>query len=839
MNNESETSPPDSDDPTIALPGGVRNPIPAAAHVPGYTLLRQIGSGGMGVVYEAEQARPRRRVAIKIVRGGPAADELSLRLFQREADTLARLRHPDIAALYEVGRTDGGQHFLTMELVLGPTLGTYLKEKNAEGPPSAGQQRLRLEMFRNVCATVHYAHLRGVIHRDLKPSNMIVIEESTTAVSSTFRLDGIPRVIILDFGLARMVDAEADLLGHGQLSQTGVIQGTLAFMSPEQAVGNRDLVDLRSDVYSLGVILYEMLTGARPYDVEGISFLEAIHIVCEQPPRPLARTWPGGGRPDPDLETIVAKALSKDPVERYESAAALGEDIERYLTSQPILARPPSTMYQLRKLIARRKGPFAAAALVILLIAFAAVGMSALYLQSERNLARAVIAEQTARAEAVTARRTADFLVDLFDGSSPERARGETITAREVLDTGAKRIEGELAGEPLMQARLMTTIGRVYRKLALYDESLELIDGGLKLRREHLPAGDPALGVSLVEQALTLEDLGRLPEAESAYRAAIAALQSATPRDTTGLIRAMGHLGVLLSETGRLAPAAAMTDSALALHDARNTRDDLVAVQLLIQVAAVRMNADDLKTARVLLDRALALSQGTGHEDSPATANVLINIGHLLGREKKLDQAEVVYRRALAIREKFYGGGHPLVAQMTANIGMNLAEQGRLLEARPFLEQSLGIMESILGKEHPNIGRELTNLGLLNLQLGEADRAVDLLERARTIRERTLGPNDPSLGLTLYHLADARLARGEPATARQLIERVIQIDTRVYGADHPAVADDLESLVTILKRMGDEPGARAAENRMNEIRAAAAAAAAKDSLAESTAPSGG
>jgi serine/threonine protein kinase/Tfp pilus assembly protein PilF len=790
--------------------------------VPGYTLLAKLGAGGMGVVYLAEQERPRRRVALKIVRGGPAADDLSVRLFQREADTLARLRHPQIAALYEVGRTAAGQHYLTMELVSGPTLGEWLRARSADGAPAPAERRLRLAMFRDVCDAVHYAHQRGVIHRDLKPSNLIVRDEPDAASSG--RDAATPRVVILDFGLARIVDADADAEGHSLLSRTGEVRGTLAYMSPEQAMGDRDRIDVRSDVYSLGVILFETLTGERPYDLSGVSVMQALRAICEQPPRSLAKAWPGHDRPDPDLETIVSKALSKDPADRYGSAAALGEEIERHLTSQPILARPPSTMYQLRKLIARRKAPFAIAAALLLLIVAAAIGMGALYVRADRNLARAVRAERSARAEATTAQRTADFLVELFDGSSPDRSRGERLTAREVLDVGARRIERELAGEPLMQARLMTTIGEVYRKLALYEESLVQIERGLALRRENLPPDDAAIGASLNARAMSLERLGRVEAAEASFRESIAQLAAAAPRDTTKLISAYSNMAGFLSEHRKLDEAAALLDSARALAAATDTADDARDVSLLTQLSLVKMNAGDVNAARSVLEEALPLSRRIHGDLSPSTANIILNIGVTHGLQGRPQQAEGAYREGLRIRETLYGAEHPLVAQAVANVGMSLAEQGRLGEARPFLERSAAITEKVLGPDHRDVATELTNLGLMNLQLGDADRAAALLERARSIRERTLGPDSPRLALTLYHLAGARMERREYAAACDLLERVVAIDSMALGPDHPDVANDLEGLAEALAAMGDRAGARRATERMDAIRAKAAAA---------------
>jgi len=500
-----------------SLPPGVPDRI---GH---YAIKGVIASGGMGTVYEAVQDKPHRTVAVKIIKQGIASPS-ALRRFEYESHLLANLRHPGIAQVYEAGthKVNGAAlPFFAMEYI---PEARRITEFAAHAKLSS---RARLELSGKVCDAVHHGHQKGIIHRDLKPGNILV--DST----------GQPKII--DFGVARSTDSDVALTTIQ--TEVGQLIGTLQYMSPEQCAGDPNDIDTRSDVYALGVVLYELLCETHPYSVLRVSVLEAARIIRDQQPfRPssINRTLRG------DVETIVLKALEKDRSQRYQSAAELAGDIRRYFVGAAISARPPSMGYQLRVLVRRNKPFFGAiAALFVVLVGATAISTS-LYLRADRarleatrQRDRAVEAEQhallaqqaereqrqladanatRAQTAAETASQVRDFMIELFYVSDPTEARGNTITAREILDKGADRIKAELTEQPEVQASLMDAIGQVYAGLGLYDNAQALLEGALHTRRERLPADRGPIAESLNNLGALLSARGNFDQAEQALR---------------------------------------------------------------------------------------------------------------------------------------------------------------------------------------------------------------------------------------------------------------------------------------------------------------------------------
>ncbi len=481
-----------------ALHAAESEPVPD--RIGRYSILGTLGEGGMGVVYLAEQEHPRRKVALKVVRPSGMSPTM-LRRFEHEASVLGQLAHPGIAHIHEAGvadvQTRGGLTakwpFFAMEYVRGETLGEYASQRK----PSVRQ---RLALLADICDAVHHAHQKGVIHRDLKPGNILVDEQ------------GQPK--ILDFGVARATDADVQLTTLQ--TDVGQLIGTLAYMSPEQVAGNPQELDTRSDVYGLGVLCYQLLTGRLPYDMSGRTIPEAARAIAEDDPAPLSsinRVFRG------DLETIVAKALEKDRRRRYQSASDLAADIRRYLSNQPISARPVTTLYQLRKFAGRNRlfVSGVAAAFVLLSAALAQVTW-------ERNRARAAerlaeqrrteVASQAAKADAIR-----QFLADMLASVDPAIARDrDTVLLKEVLDDAARRVGEEFGRQPEIQASLHDTIGHTYLMIGLYDQAEHHARQALKLRGESRSQRHADIANNLADLGGALVEKGNLDEAEGFSR---------------------------------------------------------------------------------------------------------------------------------------------------------------------------------------------------------------------------------------------------------------------------------------------------------------------------------
>lgn len=671
---------------TVALPPKSRD----ADFIGPFRIIRELGRGGMGVVYEAEQQNPVRLVALKVIQGAGFVDAMKIRLFQREAQALARMKHPGIATIYESGCTEDGRHFFAMELVRGETLREYLDRENAHPPLDHGRMGARLRLFIKICDAVSYAHQRGIVHRDLKPANILVPAHGSGPRSGDH---GIPEVKILDFGLARITDADMAL---GTLATSaGEVVGTLPYMSPEQFRGDPEGIDTRTDIFSLGVILFEMLAGRLPLDLSGKNLPEAARMVCEQPAPPLGTAWLGAHRPDPDLATIVGKNLEKDPSHRYQSVGALADDLDRYLQNQPIIARPPSTFYHLRKAFLRHKASFAFAAALLVLLTGSSVSLAIFS-------ARARAARDEAEREAARANAIKDFLMETMGSANPIDGKKRDITVLEALKTSSARIGPAFASQPDVEANLRFTIGTTYMRLGAYEEAEEMVKDALRLwtpapGKEDMKAADACNVIGILRQ-----ERGDLPHAETWFRRALDIKRRYRPvmdADEAGIL---SNLSLLLKDRGRLAEAESLIREVLVFDQKTLGNDHLNVAIDLNNLGSILLEQGTYGECEANLREAEAIFRRHGFAGLPVT---LGNLGEAMVRQGRGAQAEPILAEAVRLGSDKLGDLNQDVAKIRVKHGECLASLGRLKEAQSAAAAALPVLEHSLGGDAAMVRR--------------------------------------------------------------------------------------------------------------------------------------
>ena len=757
---------------TLALPLKAGRPGRAGAGplpetIGGYRVVGVLGEGAMGIVYEAEQRNPHRRVALKVMRQGHLVDALHAQLFQREAETLGRLRHPNIAAIFESGHTEDGHDFFVMELVRGTTLDVWLSRRSAT--VDAEELKLRLRLFQSICDAVHYAHQRGVIHRDLKPSNIIVADEVGSGSRGGSSLV-LPTIKVLDFGLARITDRE---LGASVMTEIGMLKGTLPYMAPEQARGEPDAIDVRTDVYALGVILYELLTRRRPYDTARPALVEALRVICEDPPRPLRESWTGQHKLDADVETIIGMALEKEIERRYVSAAALAEDIERYLTSQPISARPPSALYHLRKFAGRNRALVGGVAVSVLLL-------TALGLATGVQARRIALERDRANREARTAREISDFMIHLFEVSDPTHAKGEEVNAGELLAGGAEIIES-LEDQPLTQAAFMETIGRVYTVMGRFDKAAGLLERAVEIRERHGNGDELALAAGLHLLATSYDAAGRVAEAEAPALRAVEIRQRRLG-ENPDLASSLNTLGNVQWHLGRLDEAEATHRRALAIREATLEADNPGIAQSLHNIGALRYFAGDYGEAERLYRCSIAIEEAAHGPDDWNLATSLHTLAIVYQDQARFDEALALEQRALAIREKVLGDQHPHVALSLTTFGNIYRGMGRPADAVPVIRRAVEVAEVAWGPSHPEVGWMRRSLARALIDVGGFEEAKTILA-ALVVAGEGQGADD-DLPVNLNTLGSLYERQGRLDEAEAVYLRAIALFTG-EAADDP------------------------------------------------------
>jgi tetratricopeptide (TPR) repeat protein len=693
-----------------------------------------------------------------------------------------------------------------MELVRGQTLDEFLRDR-----PSAFSSRAELEfrlaLFRKIGEAVAYAHHRGVIHRDLKPSNVMVVRGAPLA-GVTPAQPLVPEVKLLDFGIGRITDA--DLAAVTFATEAGKVMGTLAYMSPEQTRGNPDEIDLRSDVYSLGMILFEVLAGRRAYEIQGKTLHEALHAITDLPPQSLAKVLPAGTRRERDLDIIVQTALAKDPSRRYQSVSGLIEDLELFLARQPIRARPPSTAYQLRLLVARHRFGVAFGATVLALLGLLAATMTiqAQRVGRERDRAR----QQAERAQFVT-----DFLTEVFEVSDPSEGAGVTVTARELLDRAATLAAADVGRDPDVQASLLGTMGTVYENLGLYDRAVPLLEKSLEMRRAR-GRDDVDLAEAQYRLASAYVDLERYGEAEPLLHQALEIDTAKLGPESRQAVASLVMLGNLHFWRGEEDEARKLYEDAVARAERRQIEDsrDLATARNNLGILCARAGRHD--DAERLYRSALATREKILGRDHPEVASTLNNLAELRRAQGRGAEAEPLYRRALAISEKVYPADHPRLAIQLNNLAEVFREEGQYAEAESLYRRALEIFERSLGTEHSLVGTVLFNVAEVRLRQGRPEEAVVLLRRSLAISEQAKEPDAVEIGETLARLADGLRDQNQRIEAEATYRRALSILERAGDGGRAPLAATLDGWAEFLRRTGRGAEAETAAFRARAIR---------------------
>jgi len=673
------------------------NPAPTlpAIEKPGdrigrYKLLEQIGEGGCGIVYMAEQEEPiRRRVALKVIKLGMDTRHVIAR-FEAERQALALMDHPNIAKVYDAGATATGRPYFVMELVRGVRITDYCNDKRL----ATGK---RLELFNQVCQAVQHAHQKGIIHRDLKPSNILVTVN-----------DGEPVPKVIDFGIAKATSGER-LTDKTVFTAFHQFMGTPAYMSPEQAELTSVDIDTRSDIYTLGVLLYELLTGQTPFDANELlqAGLDEMRRTLreKEPARPSTRlstltadqltaTARLQGLEPPklinlvrgDLDWIVLKCLEKDRARRYQTANALFTDIQRHLSNEPVTARPRSRLNEIQKTIRRNKVGFAAAVAVIAAL-FVGLGISIWSLAKEKQ------ARQRADREAAKSFQTARFLEDMLRGIDPKEARErDTTLLRELLAQTTARVSRDLTNQPLVEAHLENTIGNIYAALGEFQNAEQMARNALTLRRND-PTGQPAeLAESLFDLAHHLWSQGKLAEAEQLAREGLTIATNAPGKKDALVAKSLAQLGVIVQDQGKLAEAEGLFRQSLAVRKQLLGNDHPTVAQTLSTLSGVLTLEGKMAEAEKASREAVKV-YGWSFMPSDPFGGELYNRGNVLFDQGNLAEAEACFRQTLAIRRKHSGGGQEVEVALSS-LATTLRRQQRFAEAEPLYRECLASRET-------------------------------------------------------------------------------------------------------------------------------------------------
>lgn len=799
-----------------------------------YQLEAVLGEGGMGVVYRAKRidAAFESQVALKILKRGMDTRAIVAR-FKNERQILADLAHPNIAKILDGGSTPDGRPYLVLEWIQGQTLHPYCDTNRLT-------LEQRIALFLKICRAVAFAHRHLVIHRDLKPGNILI-----TA-------DGEPK--LLDFGIAKILRPKPD---HQQsLTQWAALPMTPAYAGPEQIRGGT--VTTACDIYALGVLLYELLSGHSPYRLNQLTPYTLVQTICEtavaKPSDQLAYNHKDTRlsndvaadrqcerkrlqrRLQGDLDNIVLKAMAKAPTQRYESVNHLADDLERFLNNRPVLARAPSLRYQAGKFALRYRWPLAVFATFLALT----FGFTIALVFQQQRTARE---RDLARRERNTAEQVTELLVSVFESSDPANTRGQTPTAEDLLDAGRTRVDAELADQPYLRARLQFTLAKVYRSLGNLDSALPLLTATTQAMRAAEPdsetlakallalaevecrggAFEPAeqhareaavicraLGTTADATAAECDSMlaeihhaqGRPLAAEPLYRRALQRRRALFAADHPLVLTSTNNLAAFLFAKGDYAHAEELMRAVRQTRFAVLGADHPLVAADTYNLAAMRRRQGDDAEAEQLFNQALALRQKLFAGQHPGIADCLNSLGVLHYQNRRYNQAETLLRQALQMRIALFGPTHPDTAQSQSDLANLCAAQKNVNEAQTLYAQALATRTHLFGADHPSIAAAHNNMAILQQTLGNLNEAESLFGRALAMRIAHFGPAHPDVAVSLHGLALLKVQTHDRAAAQPLLRRALAIREQTLGADHPLYATVLNDLAACLYSNG-------------------------------------
>jgi serine/threonine protein kinase/tetratricopeptide (TPR) repeat protein len=720
-----------------------------------YKLLQQIGEGGGGIVFMAEQqSSPHRKVALKIIKPGMDTRSVIAR-FEAERRALTLMDHPGIAKVFDAGATESGRPYFVMELIRGIKITAYCDQNSLTTAE-------RLELFIRVCQTIQHAHQKGIIHRDIKPSNILVTEAA----------GGRPMPVVIDFGIAKAT-SDQRLTEATLFTSFEMVVGTPAYMSPEQTSLTSLEVDTRTDIYSLGVLLYELLAGSTPFNTAELlkTGLDEIRRVIreQEPQRPssrlanlkpaeivtvakhrktdaarLIRTMRG------DLDWIVMKALEKDRTRRYETANGLALDVQRFLNNETVSARPPSRLYRFQKTVVRNKLEFTAVSIVTALLVISLIVVS-VSLARERQIRR------EADSDKIEAQQVTGFLETTLQGVGPSVALGrDTTMLREILDRTADRL-GDMTNQPAVEAELSDVIGNLYHEVGDYRRAEDLLDAAVTIRRK-------VSGPASAETATSINNLGlaymvesKLPEAEQSYREAYNIRQKIFGPTNAQTAASLNDLSSVYRQEGKLTEAESMARTALAVRQKLSTGDSL------------------------------------------DVADSLRNLCIILGDEGKWEESEANARRVLAIRQKLLGPVQPSVADAMDDLAWACGARGKQEEAEKLEQEALAMRLKLLPGNHPDVAISLYRVGDRMRQMNDLQSADSILSAAYSLQRKVLGDEDPDLFYTLRSLGLALESEGKLPDAEQADRQALDIYRKQQDMENPQALSEVENLARVLR----------------------------------------